>query len=112
MAVQVQQRKGIVMQVKDLQPGNKEIRIQNSRGSLSGSYEDGVVRKVTCVNADEDIWAVTLYQSVYDSEKVVYPRGSDPVVEPTRHMNAMLAAEGDHEREMKERADKQGFAGA
>ncbi|MFJ7148879.1 hypothetical protein ACIQVT_11815 [Streptomyces sp. NPDC100445] len=66
-------------------------------------FDDGIVREVTLVNADENLYAIRLYRPVYDSEVTIYRKGTDLVTTPVRTANAMLAAQGEHEREMEER---------
>ncbi|KPI07698.1 hypothetical protein OV450_3508 [Actinobacteria bacterium OV450] len=81
----------------------KEVRIVTLSGGGNPKFDDGIVREVKCVNADEDIYAVTLYSPVYRRETVIYPKGSALVTVPSRIANAVLAAEGQHERDMEER---------
>ncbi|MFD7700873.1 hypothetical protein [Streptomyces caelestis] len=96
--------------VAELQPDpNNKIRIESTYQSANGVYHDGIVRSVKCVNAAENVYEVTLFSTTYNRESTVYVRGSDRVTEPARRMNAHLAAEGDHEREMEERRIKDSF---
>ncbi|BBC91509.1 hypothetical protein ACFYMX_36720 [Streptomyces griseofuscus] len=71
--------------VAELQPDpNREVRIVSYRQSSSGVYHDGIVRSVTCANADENLYAVTLYRPAYNNESTCYVYGTDQVTEPTR----------------------------
>ncbi|MEU7061859.1 hypothetical protein [Streptomyces sp. NPDC046197] len=71
--------------VAELQPDpNRAVRIVSHRESSNGVYYDGIVREVTCVNADQNLYAVKLYKSTYDSESTHYVYGTDQVTEPTR----------------------------
>ncbi|MFE5515304.1 hypothetical protein ACFQ9J_32775 [Streptomyces sp. NPDC056529] len=99
------------MQVKDLQPPypEKEVRIETKRGDYGSNIKflDGVVKKAWQGDGGVEDWGVELYSPTYDSTRTHYVSSNDLVTEPTRLMNAQLAAEGDHEREMAERARKQ-----
>lgn len=63
---------------------NREVRIDSNRESSNGVYYDGIVREVTCVNADQNLYAVKLYSSTYNRESTHYVYGTDKVTEPTR----------------------------
>ncbi|MER7468879.1 hypothetical protein [Streptomyces sp. NPDC097981] len=89
--------------VSELAPGGESKRIVIEKGNGNYEFHDGVVREVKCLNSDEDIYEVRLYQPVYKSEKVIYPKGSDTVTTPGRMMGDLLAGEGGHEQEMEER---------
>jgi hypothetical protein len=55
--------------VAELQPDpNREVRIVSHRQSSNGVYHDGIVREVTCANADQNLYAVTLHSPTYDRE--------------------------------------------
>ncbi|MGR4847414.1 hypothetical protein [Streptomyces sp. LARHCF252] len=94
--------------VAELQPDpNREVRIASHRQSSNRVYHDGIVRTVTCANADENLYAVTLYRPTYGSESTCYVYGTDQVTEPTRR-----AAPADTERSYADRQrafDRQNF---
>ncbi|WP_328385106.1 hypothetical protein OHS81_13990 [Streptomyces sp. NBC_00400] len=58
--------------------------IVSYRESSNGVYYDGIVRAVTCANADQNLYAVTLYKPTYDRESTYYVYGTDQVTEPNR----------------------------
>ncbi|MFD7053183.1 hypothetical protein ACFWBS_48145 [Streptomyces mirabilis] len=71
--------------VAELQPDpSQAVRIVSYRESSNGVYYDGIVRAVTCANADQNLYAVTLYKPTYNSESTHYVYGTDQVTEPTR----------------------------
>ncbi|MFI2644222.1 hypothetical protein [Streptomyces sp. NPDC018610] len=71
--------------VAELQPDpNRAVRIVSYRESENGVYYDRIVREITCVNADQNLYAVKLYSTTYGSESTNYVCGTDQVTELTR----------------------------
>ena len=74
--------------VAELQPDpNNTVRIRSYRQSRNGVYHDGIVRAITCVNPEENMYEVTLYRPTYGSETTVYVLGSDEVTGASRNVN-------------------------
>lgn len=96
--------------VSQLQPDpDRVVRVVGRTGNGNPKFDDGIVREVKLVNADEDLYAIKLYRPVYNDEVTIYRKGTDTVTVPTRTANEMLGAQGDHEREMEAR--KPGWGG-
>lgn len=79
------------MQVQELQPDpDNVVRIVTKRGHVGSGvqYLDGIVREVTSVNADENLYAIKLYSPTYDRESTQYAYGTDQVTEATRTQGA------------------------
>ncbi|MFI5973628.1 hypothetical protein [Streptomyces sp. NPDC051452] len=95
---------GLETTVSELQPHpDREVRVVSYTGNGNPVFDDGIVRSVECVNADEDLYAIKLFSPTYNRESVIYRKGTNLVTIPTRIAGALNALEGEHEREMDSR---------
>ncbi|MFF5979327.1 hypothetical protein ACFY78_10800 [Streptomyces olindensis] len=91
----------------------EEVRIETKRMGYGTQvkYFDGIIKRAWQGDSGAEDFGIELYSPTYNSTRTLYVSGNDWAVEPTRHMNAELAAQGDHEREMREREKKSGMFG-